>query len=151
MLKKIISGGQTGVDQLALRVARGLGIETGGTAAMFWMTEIGPAPWLEEYGLKQCTARGYPPRTYENVKNSKGTILFGDMNSKGSISTIQFCKSASKPYECDLSAEELAWWILKNNIDVLNVAGNRQTKLEAWQTLKYMTIMVEGFTLAKAA
>lgn len=33
MLKKIISGGQTGVDQIALDIAKQLGIETGGTAA----------------------------------------------------------------------------------------------------------------------
>lgn len=151
MLKKVISGGQTGVDQLALRAARKLGIETGGTAPLLWMTEIGPAPWLKEFGLVECTARGYPPCTYENVKNSKGTVLFGDMKSDGSISTIKFCKSADKPYLCNPSAEELAWWILANKIDVLNVAGNRQSKLTAQQTVEIVAIMVEGFALAQAA
>ena len=48
----VISGGQTGVDQAALRAARSCGIPTGGWAPRGWLTEDGPAPWLADYGLK---------------------------------------------------------------------------------------------------
>ena len=41
MIEKIISGGQTGIDQLALEIAIELGIETGGTAPPNFMTEDG--------------------------------------------------------------------------------------------------------------
>jgi hypothetical protein len=38
---KIISGGQTGVDRLALDVAKSLNIATGGTAPNGYLTENG--------------------------------------------------------------------------------------------------------------
>lgn len=145
MLKKIISGGQTGVDQAGLRQARLSGIPTGGTAPLGWMTETGPAPWLADYGLKQCTARGYPPRTYENVKYSSGTVIFGDDKSPGSISTIFCCKSANKLYIINPTAEELIAWIYDNNIEVLNVAGNRQSKLTDEKLLEITRVLKEVF------
>ena len=51
MIGKIISGGQTGVDQAALRAAKACGIPTGGWAPKGWRTEDGPAPWLADLGL----------------------------------------------------------------------------------------------------
>lgn len=54
MLERVISGGQTGADQAALRAARACGIPTGGWAARGWLTEDGPAPWLAEWGLAEC-------------------------------------------------------------------------------------------------
>ena len=53
-LRKVVSGGQTGADQAGLRAARAAGIETGGWAPKGWETEEGPAPWLSDYGLKEC-------------------------------------------------------------------------------------------------
>jgi Circularly permutated YpsA SLOG family len=38
LLKKIISGGQTGADQAGLRTAKRLGIETGGWMPQGWRT-----------------------------------------------------------------------------------------------------------------
>lgn len=58
-LTKIISGGQTGVDQAALRAARDLGITTSGTAPLGWITEDGPAPWLADFGLIEADWLGY--------------------------------------------------------------------------------------------
>ena len=51
MLSFVISGGQTGVDQAALRAARTAGIPTGGFAPLGWSTEDGPAPWLHAPNL----------------------------------------------------------------------------------------------------
>jgi hypothetical protein len=39
MLKKIVSGGQTGADQAGLKAARAAGIETGG-----WARSVRPGP-----------------------------------------------------------------------------------------------------------
>jgi len=46
MLERIITGGQIGADQGALRAARAAGIATGGWAPAGWETEAGPAPEL---------------------------------------------------------------------------------------------------------
>ena len=54
MLERVISGGQTGADQTGLHAARACGIPTGGWAPRGWLTEAGPAPWLEEWGLVEC-------------------------------------------------------------------------------------------------
>lgn len=64
---KVISGGQTGVDQAALRAARAAGLPTGGWACKGWVTEAGPAPWLADFGLVECPWPGYPARTRWNV------------------------------------------------------------------------------------
>ena len=49
MLKKIISGGQTGADREALETARDLGIETGGFVPKGWLTEDGPDYSLHDF------------------------------------------------------------------------------------------------------
>ena len=74
---KIVSGGQTGADQAGLLAARAAGIETGGWAPEGWDTEDGPAPWLEDFGLTECTVAGYPARTEANARDSDGTAWFG--------------------------------------------------------------------------
>jgi hypothetical protein len=53
MLRKVISGGQTGVDQAFLRAAWRACLETGGTAPKGWRTDKGPNPGLAQYGLKE--------------------------------------------------------------------------------------------------
>ena len=41
MLEKVITGGQTGADQGALRAARAAGIPAGGWAPLGWLVGIG--------------------------------------------------------------------------------------------------------------
>jgi hypothetical protein len=90
MLRKIISGGQTGADQAGLRVAKTLGFETGGWACYKWRTEAGQALWLAEYGLKECPEPGYSVRTKWNVRDSDATLIIG-IPSAGSNLTQRFC------------------------------------------------------------
>jgi predicted Rossmann-fold nucleotide-binding protein len=80
---RVVSGGQTGVDQAALRAARAAGFETGGFAPQGWATEAGPAPWLAEYGLVECRVGGYPARTFENVRVADATLWIGPAGSPG--------------------------------------------------------------------
>ena len=51
MLERIITGGQTGADQAALRAACAAGLATGGWAPAGWATEEGPALGLAFFGL----------------------------------------------------------------------------------------------------
>jgi len=141
MLTKIISGGQTGADQGALAAAKELGIPTGGTAPKGYRTDTGNNFDLcLTYGLSASPHRDYGPRTKENVISSDGTLLFGSRSlliSTGTRLTERICFAHNKPniHIHWLSGEILANhdeipqflnWLRNNNIQVLNVAGNRE-------------------------
>jgi Circularly permutated YpsA SLOG family len=89
MTLRIITGGQAGVDQAALRAARACGLETGGWAPLGWVTEDGPADWLAEYGLLECPEPGHPARRRRNVMDADTMILIGDRTSPGSIGLLK--------------------------------------------------------------
>jgi hypothetical protein len=61
MIKKIISGGQTGADRAALDVAIKLNIPHGGWIPKGRKTEDGTLP--EKYQLKEMPTSSYPART----------------------------------------------------------------------------------------
>src|SRR5262249_61482425 len=75
MIGTVISGGQTGVDQAALRAAKVCGIPTGGWAPKGWRTEDGPAPWLADLGLQEHASADYPDRTRANVGDAGLTLI----------------------------------------------------------------------------
>lgn len=78
MIKKIISGGQTGADSGGLIAGKTLNILTGGHAPKGFLTEYGPNYNLkEDFNLIEDYSPKYPPRTKKNVLNSDGTIIFG--------------------------------------------------------------------------
>jgi hypothetical protein len=124
-LVKVISGGQTGVDRVGLEVAKEKGLETGGTAPRGYKTEKGFDVSLKDYGLVEDTSYDYNPRTRANVRDSDGTVIFGNTTSVGSKLTIRLCKDYKRPYLENPSITELRQWLLFNKIAVLNVAGNR--------------------------
>ncbi len=126
---KIISGGQTGADQGGLLAGRDLGIPTGGTAPPNFMTENGTNDGLKDFGLVEGApdARIWPRRTWKNVHDSDGTVLFGNTGSPGSRLTIRYCKTCPRPYICNPTPGELYSWVVGHNIEVLNVAGNRES------------------------
>lgn len=128
-LKQVISGGQTGADIGGLEAAHAEGVPTGGTAPKGYLTEDGPNYRLRDvFGLKESKSSGYSHRTRQNVKDSDGTVLFGDMNSPGSRQTIKECDLMLRPYKINPSPVALADWIEEKGIAVLNVAGNRASK-----------------------
>lgn len=136
---KIISGGQTGIDRLGLEIGRELGLETGGTTTPGYYTENGPDTSLQEFGVTeiapelQAGRKGkefYLPRTEQNVINSDGTVYFStDEDSAGRIATQRFAKAHNKPFLLNPTSQELAQWLVDNNINTLNVAGNRGSKV----------------------
>ncbi len=125
---KIISGGQTGADQGGLHGAVQIGIATGGTAPRGFKTELGPALWLKDYGLVEHSSEEYPPRTRANIKQSDGTVIFGTIE-RGSLLTYNECVRQGKPVlKAPLSVQQLRAFVDQNQIKVLNVAGNRESK-----------------------
>jgi len=73
MIKKIISGGQTGADQAALDIAIKLGIPYGGWLPRGRKTEKGPLP--DKYLLQELPDNSYSKRTEKNVIDSDGTLI----------------------------------------------------------------------------
>ena len=142
-LKKIISGGQTGADQGGLAAGKALGLETGGWLPRGCMTETGRRPdLLTEYGMFEHCSTGYAPRTEINVLHSDGTALFGDMSSPGSRLTIKLCKEHGRPYIINPKALELREWLDREDIKILNVAGNRASKNPAVMLTTFNTLMI---------
>lgn len=134
---RIISGGQTGADMGGLAAGRALGLDTGGTAPPAFITENGPNAQLRDvYKLTASSAKGYAPRTKDNIINSDGTvILSAHVGSPGTRLTIAMAKSEHKPYLLvDLSTTDIASatknvkaFLHDNSIETLNVAGNRES------------------------
>lgn len=103
VLKKIISGGQTGVDIAALRAVRvfnatrGVGdvaLQTGGRCPSDYMTSAGRNMELASFGLVPMSggslADQYVARSRMNVQESDATLAFRFKKSRGTDSTIAF-------------------------------------------------------------
>ena len=91
MIKKIISGGQTGADRAALDVAIKLDIPHGGWVPKGRKTESGPLP--ERYQFQEMGTRGYAERTEQNVLDSDGTLILSHGKlTGGSALTLRLAK-----------------------------------------------------------
>jgi Circularly permutated YpsA SLOG family len=136
-VKKIISGGQTGVDQAALNAAITLKLKFGGWCPPGKVCEAGKIP--DYYHLKETPeerSKDAPDvprslRTEWNVRDSDATLVFmppdleGD---KGTDWTIQCAiKYKRKFLIVDPDAKDavniIVEWLMTNKIIVLNVAG----------------------------
>jgi hypothetical protein len=129
-VRKIISGAQTGADMGGLLGAKDVDIETGGTAPPNFMTVEGSKKELmENFGLVEGEAdpKTYPKRTEKNVVDSDGTVIFGNIGGPGTGLTITLLGKHKKPYILNPSEVKLRTWLNKNNIEVLNIAGNRES------------------------
>jgi len=128
MLKKIISGAQTGADRAGLVAAIDLGIQNGGTVPKGRRTDTGPLSDYEmaRYNLQESKYNTYPPRTRQNVSDSDGTAIFGNVGSPGSRLTLKYCRDLCKPHIINPEPSELRAWAEKESIETLNVAGNRE-------------------------
>ena len=135
MIKKIISGGQTGADQGTLDAAMKYSYPYGGWIPKGRLTENGPLP--DEYKLKEMPTTNYPARTEKNVLASDGTVIIthGKLTG-GSALTKKLAKNHERPYlhinlnetPAFLASSEINAWINENNIEILNVAGSRASK-----------------------
>jgi hypothetical protein len=132
---KIISGGQTGADRAALDFAIQHNIEHGGWIPKGRKAEDGPLP--ERYQLKEMPTADYPKRTEQNVIDSDGTLIISHGRlTGGSAFTAETARKHERPWlhldmektADDEAAQQLRSWIAQHSIEVLNVAGPRQSK-----------------------
>jgi hypothetical protein len=132
---KIISGGQTGVDRAALDVAVKHGIDCGGWCPAGRSDEFGRIP--AQYPLEEVEGGGFTERTSQNVKDSNGTIIIYFRQLRGGTEqTVRFCVEQQRPHELidasKISVEDaarlVADFVRRHKIDILNVAGPRQSE-----------------------
>jgi hypothetical protein len=138
MVKKIVSGGQTGADRAALDFAIKQNIPHGGWVPKYRAAEDGKIP--DVYQLQEMATYSYSRRTEQNVIDSDGTVIISHGRlTGGSAFAAKMAKKHGRP-ELHLNMEKLAvdkagrrlqQWIDDNNISVLNVAGPRQSSDQA--------------------
>lgn len=124
-LKKVISGGQDGADRTGLEEAKRLGLETGGHAPRYYLTDKGYDPSLANFGLVEDESITYPPRTRKNVLNSDATLWFGKM-SPGFKCTLKYVDELGKPFWENPTEDEIRHIV--RTYEVINIAGNRPKK-----------------------
>ena len=161
MIKKIISGGQSGVDRAALDVAIKLEIPHGGWIPQGRLTEDGPLP--SKYQLTETDSSSYAERTEKNVVDADGTLIIsrGPLTG-GSEYTRKMAVEHNRIWlHIDLNqisafqaAVAIKDWILKNSIEVLNVAGPRASldpkiyreSLKILESVYYLDLVQEGMS-----
>lgn len=132
IIKKIISGAQTGADRAALDFAINNDIPHGGWVPSGRKAEDGIIP--AHYDVKEAPTPEYSRRTELNVIDSDGTLILshGDL-SGGSALTEKLAQKHGKPFlHINLNEKpefqatvDITHWLGANGIEILNVAGSR--------------------------
>ena len=131
MLRRIVSGGQTGADRAALDASLEAGFPCGGYCPKHRKAEDGPID--DRYPLVEIDG-GYAERTRRNVEESDGAlIVFRAPIRGGTRLTREYCQQLGKPcLLIDFSTvsptqalEAVKSFIHQYEIAVLNVAGPR--------------------------
>jgi len=142
MTVKLVSGGQTGVDQGALQAARALGIDWGGWAPRGWRTEAGPLSVVYRERMQEHSSSNYLCRTQKNVVDSHATLILTHELplSGGTRKTLDFALMARRPHlvvglDETNGVQKVQKWIrsffeaeMPPTQLVLNVAGPRESR-----------------------
>lgn len=135
MIRKIVSGGQTGADRAALDVAIDMDIDHGGWVPRGRRTESGALD--ERYRLRETESPDYEERTRRNVRDADGTLILSHGRLSGGSAYTRTCaRELGKPcLHLDLDAVpvfqaalQAAGWVRDNGVGVLNVAGPRDSE-----------------------
>jgi len=132
MLRKIVSGGQSGVDRAALDAALALGIACGGWCPRGRIAEDGRI--RRRYRLVETPSGNYPQRTEWNVRDCDATLIVnrGSLDG-GTLFTAQLASRYRKPVFVvqvgrGVRASQFKAWLRRHRVRVLNVAGPRESK-----------------------
>ncbi|WP_165071973.1 YpsA SLOG family protein [Paludisphaera rhizosphaerae] len=131
-LERVVSGGQTGVDQAALRAAKAAGLATGGWMPLGFLTEDGRRPDMADaYGMKAARTPDSPTRTRMNAKDSSATIWLGPTGCAGWVATAAAVRRYGRPMlvvEPGVTTPRMvADFLTANRVRTLNIAGPRES------------------------
>lgn len=130
-LRKIISGGQTGVDRAALDAALELNFPCYGFCPKGRRAEDGVID--EKYPLCETPGSEYAQRTEANVRESDGTlIIVAGKLTGGTALTRQLANQHHKPClivdpDDPKALPSIVEWLEKHAITTLNIAGPRES------------------------
>lgn len=131
--RRIVSGGQTGVDRAALDVALSLGIPCGGWCPAGRRAEDGVIH--RRYPLRETVGSDEDERTRRNVADADATLILARPPLEGGTAlTRDWAERLGKAIlvvELGRQAagrESAAAWLSEHNPGVLNVAGPRESE-----------------------
>lgn len=133
-LRKIVSGGQTGVDRAALDAALAHGVAVGGWCPKGRRAEDGRIP--DRYPLEETPSEAYEQRTAWNVRDSDGTLIVTDGTLEGGTAlTMDEARERGRPVLHVRTTDAvpipmIQAWKTEHNVRVLNVAGPRASEVE---------------------
>jgi predicted Rossmann fold nucleotide-binding protein DprA/Smf involved in DNA uptake len=132
VIRRILSGGQTGVDRAALDAALARGIFCGGWCPRGRRAEDGIIP--VSYPLRETPSEEYGERTRWNVRDSDATLVLhlGTLEG-GTALTVAAAAELGKPLlQVDLrqdpSEVPVRSWLAEHGVECLNVAGPRESE-----------------------
>jgi len=131
-VRKVVSGGQTGVDRAALDVAIELGFEHGGWCPRGRLAEDVPIP--PRYQLRETASSEYPVRTEQNVLDSDATLILCRGRPEGGTElTLRMASRHGKPclvvdLDDPLPLPEIRQWLAEHQVSTINVAGPRESQ-----------------------
>jgi hypothetical protein len=131
-VETITTGGQSGAEEAARQIAISFRVPTVG-----WTVESSPAELRSAPTAGAGTAQPKPPEdsalspTEKNVRDSDGTLWFGDTTTAHAQATVRACHRFGKPCmpvypAAEFRPSHVATWIQENKIKNLNVTGNRE-------------------------
>ncbi|MEG3639058.1 putative molybdenum carrier protein [Magnetococcus sp. PR-3] len=130
--QKVVTGGQTGVDQAAWQAAWQAGLEIGGWVPLGRRCEAGVIP--AHFGGQQTPTADYAQRTDWNVRDSDATlILCQGQATGGTLYTQQRADHYGKPWIlidpfANTAAAQVQVCLQQWSGRVLNVAGPRASE-----------------------
>lgn len=155
LIRKVISGGQTGVDRAALDAAMEAGIPTGGYCPLGRLSEDGTIP--ERYPMIELDSSVYSQRTEKNVVASDGILILniGELT-EGTLLTREFAAQHGKPYlvvQLDvqkvIKQDRVINWLEEQEIQILNISGPRELQYTTGIYVEAHRYLQELFSLAK--
>ena len=155
VLRRVVSGGQTGVDRAALDAGLALGMPVGGWCPRGRRAEDGPLD--PRYPLEETPSRDYAERTAWNVRDADATlVLTRGRPTGGTALTIEEAGRQGKPHlVVDLAggpvAADAAEWIAERGVGVLNVAGPRESQQPGIhaEARRFLLEMLEDLTASR--
>ena len=134
--RKLVSGGQVGVDRAALDWAIENGVPHGGWCPLGRRAIDGPLP--DRYQLREADSPAYVHRTRLNVRDSEATLIINQGALEGGTRlTLRYAEELGKPclyvqadddQPLDALAEAIRQWLTEGKYHTLNIAGPRETQ-----------------------
>jgi hypothetical protein len=132
VIRRIVSGGQTGADRAALDAALRSGLPCGGWCPRGRKAEDGTIP--PGYPLQETPSADYAQRTEWNARDSDGTLVLKRGRATGGTAlTIAIARRFGRPLlVLDLDRHPdprvLGAWATAAAVTTLNVAGPRESQ-----------------------